>query len=463
MPGPCARPRARSPRRSARRAGSSDSGREDELAPSPARCDEVVQRDRDRRERERREEEPCVPRPANPTARRCRAVRRDDACRHCLKTGVLVKSCGGRRTVNTIGACTKPRQGSSSRSGSRTRWRAATATSTARRSCTPARASAWRARSSTRTRRGGTRTSGCMQKIYDVEIDLDAARGGRGRARRLRRRARPAGAAADVRGRGRRDVRAAARTSSAVGTRSSTSSRASARPSACSRPSTDASRRRALPTRARAAAPWSARMRSRSSVASPLSSHVSVIAGSPANAGWPRNVASPSPISPSADELVPVAVRAERRLRVVHVQDAERGRARSARRDPRAPRRAPSGRRRRRRTPTSGTSRGRAPSRGWRSDRVGERRELGDRAADRAARAGGVLHAQPEVVGRQLEELAQRRRDELDGLVEAVAEVRADVEDDASAPIASAVSIVARSAASEFSRTAASRLARLTR
>ncbi len=64
-------------------------------------------------------------------------------------------------------------------------------------------------------------------------------------------------------------------------------------------------------------------MRSRSSVASPLSSHVSVIAGSPANAGWPRNVASPSPMRPLPDELVPVAIRAERRLGVVDVQDAD--------------------------------------------------------------------------------------------------------------------------------------------
>ena len=70
------------------------------------------------------------------------------------------------------------------------------------------------------------------------------------------------------------------------------------------------------------------------------------------------------------------------------------------------------------------------PSRGWRSDGVGERGELGDRPADRPACAGGVLHAEPEVVGRQLEELAQRGLDERDRFVEPEAEVRADVEDD---------------------------------
>ena len=63
-------------------------------------------------------------------------------------------------------------------------------------------------------------------------------------------------------------------------------------------------------------------------------------------------------------------------------------------------------------------------------DGVRERRELGDRAADRAARSGSVLHAQPEIVGRELEELAQRGLDDLDGLVEPEPEVGADVEDD---------------------------------
>ena len=63
-------------------------------------------------------------------------------------------------------------------------------------------------------------------------------------------------------------------------------------------------------------------------------------------------------------------------------------------------------------------------------ERIAENRELGHRAADRAACAGGVLHTEPEVVGGQLEELAERRRDNFDRLVEAVPEVGADVEDD---------------------------------
>ncbi len=56
-------------------------------------------------------------------------------------------------------------------------------------------------------------------------------------------------------------------------------------------------------------------------------------------------------------------------------------------------------------------------------DGVRERLELSDRAPDRPARAGSVLHTQPEVVRRQLEELPQRRRDEADRFVEAVSEV----------------------------------------
>ena len=48
---------------------------------------------------------------------------------------------------------------------------------------------------------------GCLQKVFDVEIDLVAARGRRGGAGRLRRGPRPPGAAADVRRRGRRVLR----------------------------------------------------------------------------------------------------------------------------------------------------------------------------------------------------------------------------------------------------------------
>ena len=131
---------------------------------------------------------------------------------------------------------------------------------------------------------------------------------------------------------------------------------------------------------------------------------------------------------PLADELVPVAVGAERRLRVVHVKDAQAVEPDRHRRVRRGPRRAPSGRTRRPPTPTSGRSRGR-PRAGVAIDRVRERRELGDRAADRPTSTCSVLHAEPEVVGRELEELAQRGLDERDGFVEPEAEVRADVED----------------------------------
>ena len=60
-----------------------------------------------------------------------------------------------------------------------------------------------------------------------------------------------------------------------------------------------------------------------------------------------------------------------------------------------------------------------------------ERRELVDRASDRAAGAGRVLHQQPRLVGAELEHLLHRRHDALEARLEAAAEVRADVEDDA--------------------------------
>jgi len=62
--------------------------------------------------------------------------------------------------------------------------------------------------------------------------------------------------------------------------------------------------------------------------------------------------------------------------------------------------------------------------------RIREDGKLGDRTADRATGSGRVLHAEPERVRRQLEELAQSRLDELHGVVEPYSEVRADVEDD---------------------------------
>ena len=63
-------------------------------------------------------------------------------------------------------------------------------------------------------------------------------------------------------------------------------------------------------------------------------------------------------------------------------------------------------------------------------DGIRDRCQFGDRAADRPACARRVLHAQPEIVGGQLEELLECGNDELDRLVEAQSEVRADVEDD---------------------------------
>ena len=63
-------------------------------------------------------------------------------------------------------------------------------------------------------------------------------------------------------------------------------------------------------------------------------------------------------------------------------------------------------------------------------ERVAQSRELVDRATDRRPGAGGVLHAEPEVVGRELENLPQGTRDDVERLVESVTEVRSDVEDD---------------------------------
>ena len=133
---------------------------------------------------------------------------------------------------------------------------------------------------------------------------------------------------------------------------------------------------------------------------------------------------------PPADELVAVAVRAERRLRVVHVQDAEpiepdarveigervveRGR----------------GRRRRRRTPTSGTSRGRRRA-------AGAGPAASESAASSAierpivppAPAAFSMHSQrSSVVSSRSSRSAGSTS--VDGVVEAETEVRADVEDD---------------------------------
>ena len=84
-------------------------------------------------------------------------------------------------------------------------------------------------------------------------------------------------------------------------------------------------------------------------------------------------------------------------------------------------------------------------------ERLVERRQLVDGAADRAAGAGGVLHQEPGVSEQRSSACAQRRHDALEARLEAGAQVRADVEDDASASIAQAASTVERSVVTLFS------------
>ena len=60
-----------------------------------------------------------------------------------------------------------------------------------------------------------------------------------------------------------------------------------------------------------------------------------------------------------------------------------------------------------------------------------ERRKLIDRTADRRARPGGVLHQQPRIAFAVLEDLRHRRDDTLEARVESRAEMRADVKDHA--------------------------------
>jgi hypothetical protein len=57
-------------------------------------------------------------------------------------------------------------------------------------------------------------------------------------------------------------------------------------------------------------------------------------------------------------------------------------------------------------------------------------RQLVERAADRAPGARGVLHQEPRVARAALEDLRHRGHDAVESLVEAGAEMRADVEDD---------------------------------
>ena len=70
------------------------------------------------------------------------------------------------------------------------------------------------------------------------------------------------------------------------------------------------------------------------------------------------------------------------------------------------------------------------PRRGCRSSRWKSVAELLDRAADRPPGAGGVLHQQPGLVRGELEHLLHRGHDAFEPMLEAGAEMRADVEDD---------------------------------
>ena len=112
----------------------------------------------------------------------------------------------------------------------------------------------------------------------------------------------------------------------------------------------------------------------------PSAPGVSMTAGSPCSAGWPRKTPSRSPSSPVADVRVPVAVRGQRRVRVVDVECAQPLEADRLvdRIEHRAT--APPGRVRRSPRRTGGTSRGRRPG-------AGDRRAA--RRSSRAPRSSG--------------------------------------------------------------------------
>ena len=80
---------------------------------------------------------------------------------------------------------------------------------------------------------------------------------------------------------------------------------------------------------------------------------------------------------------------------------------------------------------------------------VEDRGELVGGAADRPPGSGRVLEHEPQAVVGQLQELAERRDDELEPLLEARAEVPT-WNTTASAPIAAAVSRVARIAETDL-------------
>ena len=146
-----------------------------------------------------------------------------------------------RRPLRTIDAMERSRarpRGTrpSCRCVRRTRSSAAAARCTATRSSTRAPASSGRAPFVYAYEAFGHTYMGCMQKVFDVEIDLDLLRGPPSARRDGLRGGQDApGAAADVPGGGRVVLRAAHRRDRAAGTRSSSSSRSSARASASSR------------------------------------------------------------------------------------------------------------------------------------------------------------------------------------------------------------------------------------
>ena len=310
---------------------------------------------------------------------------------------------------------------------------------------------------------------GCMQRVFDVEIDLDLLRAAERRRERLRCGRGAQGPAADVPRRGRVVLRAARRRGRLPQSRVLRDAgrepelprlRAARRLTPAAACPARLSRSPGMP-----APPASLVQRPQSCELGrvrpmPVRPGVSRIAGSSWNAGWARNVCRPSPMSPRRPTR---DGRGSSRaaLRVVDVQAAQPVepdlRVESATAASRAAASVTS-------TPerTSGTSRGRRRAAdGGRARRRSRRaRRSSVRSCRRCRR---ILDQEPEVVGRQLEQLAERRTIVLEAGLEACAEMRADVEDDALGPDPSAVSSVARIAATDFSWITGSGEARLTR
>ena len=295
------------------------------------------------------------------------------------------------------------------------------------------RASSARARSSTPTRRSGTRTWGaCSGCSTSRSTSTCCARPSAGatasapswRARRRCRCATPRWSRATSSARrGRlpqprvlRDAGRepelprlrAARTTDARrrAARRRAASAASSGPSACAWASTPA---------------CSSRSRASSAASGPCPSGpgVSRIAGSSWKAGWARNVCSPSPISPRPIESWRSRFEPSASFESLTCRQRSRSspiwRSRSATAASSA---AGVGDVDARRVPVAGVEA--EPEPRVMVERVVDRGELVGRAADRAAGAGRVLHQQPEVVGRQLEQLAERGNDLLEAGLEAL-------------------------------------------